>query len=651
MNQYGESGVIKIMDKKNIIKNSKIMLIALMAITISSALFATCNAHNLTDEVTPSSIEPRQTYYFNVLNETCNVYVEYDGSLTIEYFIEFQNTGSTAIRYVDIGFPTGNYVLSSVNATITTGGGTTVHPVTDIDHAPKDILEHGVTADLDPYAIPGGSTETFYLIGINRHMLFEDSVDSTKASFEFVPTWFGVSSQIQNYNLTFYFPANELDGTQLKWHEKSWSEWKEPETGLKNFTDPLEQRLFYNWYYSSISQGPYQFGASFPKSWVASGVVQLNPMATLIVWIVLSVFGGITVLVSSIYLIVKYKKRKRMQYYPPVRKKPNPFQSVGCCCFIAVAAGLYFGIDFLYYVDFSSVIFIGSLVLIVAAFVFIAYFIARAIDKKRVKYKKPKLSIECVGVNKNLTVPEAAIIKNTPLGRVIFLILFGMMRKQLIELEETDPIKFKKTKKLFTENLRSMPEKERKIRDYELDIYEAITSTGKFNETLLKKAMVGMIKKTHKKMVGFDLKATKEYHDNMMVKAWNQIKNTKGDLKFDEIADQFAYTVLDDEFDEKSKDVYTGRRIYMPYWYYRPYHYWYMRPGGHSVGSGLGRVAGTPFSGGSGGFMGASQFANSIATGLQNISNNIATNVSSFFNSIVSKIGRASCRERVCHRV
>ncbi|MBD3185596.1 hypothetical protein GF325_02110 [Candidatus Bathyarchaeota archaeon] len=571
-------------------------------------------------------------YDFDVTNETVNIFVQYNGLLKVEYYITF-DVDDGPIEYIDLGLPQG-LDRSTAVANITVGGMDYQIAKSDIGPPDRSYIDHGTTIYLgNSREIFPGEQGTLHFIGNLSNMLYKDSQNKSKASFKFAPTWFDNSIGgyfVQDYQVTFYFPPNEVDGSQLRWHEINDPDWKEPTYGLANFTNPLEQRLYYRWYYSSISHEKHVFGASFPVSWVADGVVQPNPAVTNAIWTALVIFGGITVAISAVYLVSKYQKKRKTQYYPPVQKKKNPLGGMVCCGFWVMII-----LVVVFFEHLATILFALSIGLVVGAFAFIAYFVARWIDKRRIKYEKPKLSIECAGVNKNLTVPESAILKNTPLGRVIFLILFGMMKKELISIESEKPLLFGREKKLFLDNLRKMDEKGRKIRDYELDIYEAIDpKTKKMRESKLKDALIKMIKKVHKKMVGFDLQATITYHENLMKKAWKQVHDSKGEINLDEIEEEFEYMLLDDEFEDKAPRVFGHRPVLVPHWY-RSY-YWWRRPGvitgipGRGVGTLGGRIGGASFNMGS--------FANSIATGLENVSNNIATNVSNFFNSIVSKV-------------
>ncbi|MHA1680753.1 MAG: hypothetical protein ACTSUE_07080 [Promethearchaeota archaeon] len=631
----------KKMGKKMNVKKKHVISLAFILCAISCISYAFSNYNGTTRLQAPggslstSTITPK-AYDFDVLNETVNVFVNYNGLLTVEYYLTIEpNAGSSAIDYIDLGFPYAGLDRPGAIATMTIGA-TTYNILNDDIEAPdKNYIQYGTTIHLvGSNRIDFGETGTLHFIGNVSGALYTDSQNRSMASFKFAPTWFDPNYggyTIHNYNLTFYFPANENEGSLLKYHQIDDPDWKVPAVGFRNGTFfsgwPLQQRLYYNWDYASIDQEKHVFGASLPKSWLASGVVKVNPAIANAIYWGLTIFGIVTVLVSSIYLSAKYKQKMRTHYYPPVQKKKNPLSGVLCCGFWIAVMVIFFNID-----QLEIIIFAFSIGSIVAGFAFIAYFLARSIDKRRKEYIKPKMSIECVGVNKNLTVPEAAIIKNTPLGKVIFLIIFGLMKKQLISVEGIDPIRFKKSQKLYTDNLRKMDEKGRKIRDYEIDFYEAIDDkTGIIKEAKLKSLLIKMIKKVYKKMVGFELKATVVYHDGLMVKAWAQVRRSKGDVDLDAIEKEFEYMMLDDDFEGKSKAVFSNRRIFVPYWYNS--YYWWRHPG---------MIVGTPRSGVGGRISGATfnmgAFSNSIASGIQNITNNIATNVSTFFNGIINAV-------------
>jgi hypothetical protein len=97
-----------------------------------------------------------QSYSFAVPTEDVQVYWNPDGSLTIDYTFVFQNdSGASAIDYVDVGVPNANYELGSVTADI---GGRTL---TDIQTSP--YVDPGVAVGLGSASIGGGQSGTLHV--------------------------------------------------------------------------------------------------------------------------------------------------------------------------------------------------------------------------------------------------------------------------------------------------------------------------------------------------------------------------------------------------------------------------------------------------------------------------------------------------------
>jgi hypothetical protein len=141
---------------------------------------------------------------------------------------------SEVLDVADIGFLTSAYVFESVKAKITTGGGTkTWHDLPGSSISRSPYVQNGVAVDFGSYDIAPGGEQILYVEANNPRVLYSDSVNSSKASFEFTPTWFDSSyagSTMDVLNVTLYFPPNELDGSQLKYHSKP-SPWYVPESG------------------------------------------------------------------------------------------------------------------------------------------------------------------------------------------------------------------------------------------------------------------------------------------------------------------------------------------------------------------------------------------------------------------------------------
>jgi len=72
-------------------------------------------------------------YDFKLVNETVHVYPQADASVLINYSITFENYG-TDFEYIDIGFPSQYYLLSSVTAYWSLNGAPFVE-LTSISHS------------------------------------------------------------------------------------------------------------------------------------------------------------------------------------------------------------------------------------------------------------------------------------------------------------------------------------------------------------------------------------------------------------------------------------------------------------------------------------------------------------------------------------
>ncbi len=119
-----------------------------------------------------------QNYGFSIPRFHCTATVNHDRSLEIEYEIEFTcRAGCHAIDIIDIGFPTEDYDIGSIEASVDDVSSKRIYRSTYIDN--------GVEVHLGNSTIYGGSSAVFRLIGVNPNMVFRDMEDDGYASVEF----------------------------------------------------------------------------------------------------------------------------------------------------------------------------------------------------------------------------------------------------------------------------------------------------------------------------------------------------------------------------------------------------------------------------------------------------------------------------------
>ncbi len=469
------------------------------------------------------------TYYFEVPREVVTVTVNADSSIDIDYKITFQNSPSAdAIDIVDVGFPSNDYDLGSITATLDG------RPLSGI--RPSEYIDIGVEVPLGEYAIAPGDAGTLHVRGRNYRMVYEDDEDEAYASCVFSPTWFGedFTYGATHLTMTFVFPPG-VSAEQPRWHE---DEGGEP---TRMFIQ--DGRVHYVWDRADASPSEqYYFGISFPRTAVAE--VRSRPR-----------FGWIASLITT------------------------GAQFCGC----AVPIGI---------------------------FLLIAIFGIVHKRRRRMKYFPPKAKVEGVGIKRGLNAPEAALLLERPLDKVLTLILFGLIKKGAVAVTSQDPLKLKK-----------LPFKENGLRPYEKAFLASLKGDGTLDEKKLKSAVVAMLKAVGKKMKGFSHAETVAYYRKIVQTAWRLVEEGKTPaVKADEFTNSLEWTMLDDNFGGRTREVFGGFNVPAPYWWGRA------MPAAPTAGVPGGALNMPTLPGAS--------FANAVVGRVEGFANNIVSSVESFTGGV-----------------
>ncbi len=252
-----------------------------------------------------------QTYQFSVPKETVDVYFNEDGTLSLSYEFWFENSANASpIDFIDIGVPTPNYDLSSVQAYING------IQITSIEKSP--YVDNGIALGLGGYAIPPGETGivTVFIPNI-RGVLYVDSSDANYVSAVFSPTWFSSEyvSGFTEMTVTFHLPQ-AVNPDEPRWHQSPGSFPSEPQTGFDS-----EGRIIYSWYNPhAFASVQYKFGASFPKQYIPESAIVAQSINLDFVFSLLSnlICFGIPALFifMFVYAFIKGQRRK-FEYLPP----------------------------------------------------------------------------------------------------------------------------------------------------------------------------------------------------------------------------------------------------------------------------------------------------------------------------------------------
>lgn len=255
-----------------------------------------------------------QDYYFAVEKQTMDVFVNEDGSLSIEYYFTFLNQpGAHPIDYVDVGLPNNNYVLNSITADI---NGT---PLSDISRS--DYIDIGVAVGLGSDAIQPGERGTLHVfVGTINKSLYPSDVQANEdyASFEISPTWFGSQYVTGNTDMTvtLYLPLG-LNSDEPRYHIPSnWPGEDQPESGFDNAGG-----IYYMWHSTNANAyTQYTFGASFPARVVPESQIVTAPAITFDIeqlCPVLICLGFAGFFILSIYSATVGARKRKLKYLPP----------------------------------------------------------------------------------------------------------------------------------------------------------------------------------------------------------------------------------------------------------------------------------------------------------------------------------------------
>ena len=264
-----------------------------------------------------------QEYSFSTDEEYVTVHVQKDGSVDIDYMINFTNYGY--LDGIDIGCPNEYYDLTTAWAEIEIDGA---------KYAPLELrespyVEIGVaveftSATMDALSTSGTPFTLRFHIN-NPHMVYENELVEGGAGIRFRPTWFDADFQQGDTGLlvaSIYFPEGFDNASAAVYLENQpWTSFGlEPSSGLY-----LAQWIAYGVSSGELSSGDYDVGVGFPAAYVdryytepATDVFgdllgSLGELCiTLFPVIIVAVIVGLTAWASA-----RSKKKRATDYFEP----------------------------------------------------------------------------------------------------------------------------------------------------------------------------------------------------------------------------------------------------------------------------------------------------------------------------------------------
>ena len=478
-----------------------------------------------------------QDYSFSVPRNYSDVYVNYDGSITIRYQITFTcDFAAHPIDIVDIGLPNDSYDISSAKAWINS------RPISEI--YPSTYIGTGVEVHLGAGTIQPGQTGTLIFQIGNPRMVFTDDEKPDYASVEFSPTWYGSSFTHDATDLivSFHFPKG-VGPDETVYHYKQFDTWSYDDQG----------NIVFTWRDTNASPSKqYMFGVSFPKMYV--GTVYEPYHEPLIYSFFKIIFGIILFFLNPVFLF-----------------------------FFFIFAMIFFS--------------------------------AYQNRRRKLKYFPPAVSIEGVGIKRGLKAPEAAMILELPLNKVITMVLFGLLKKGFVRVEGDEKPKVFKIEGKDKAGLSN----------YEVEFLKSLKPEGGIDKKKLRKAMVDMIKDVNKKIKGFSRRETKDYYKNIVELAWKHVETAKTpELIGKEWEDKLEWILMDQDYGPKMEETFGGRDIVLPRWWGNYY------GGGHVTRTS--KPIGGEMKGGM--KVPGAEMANRMVTGMESFSGKFISNVESFISGV-----------------
>ncbi len=247
-------------------------------------------------------------------------------------------------------------------------------------------------------------------------------------------------------------------------------------------------------------------------------------------------------------------------------------------------------------------------------------------QRRKLQYIPPRIGIEGHGIKRGLTAVEAAVLMEEPLDKVMTMTLFGVIKKGAAQVVTRDPLKIQVTD----------PQPEG-LHDYEIAFLNAMKlDDPRQRQTGLQNMMIALIKSVGEKMKGFSGKETKDYYKSIMEQAWQQVETAQTpDVKGQKFDENLEWTMLDRNYDDRSRRVFTGP-IFVPMWWghydptYRP-----ISTGGFGQPA-TPTAASVPSAGRGSSALPGADLAASVVGGVQSFSGNVLGGLNAFTSRVTN---------------
>jgi len=477
-------------------------------------------------------------------NEYAEIWINpEDGTIDLLYNISLTLNSGSAINYVYIGQPTGDF-------TIGTAEDQQGHTLSTSDASSGS--DYKVRMDLNS-PLTAGQTVRFSLTTNVAGMIWEDTQNPGNVGIQFTPTWWDEAS-VLDLRVLIVLPSGvtqDMVKTSVDWDN----------------IQSEDGRLAVYWERSLSPGQKADFGVSFPKEYVDVYETRDAVSEFLQEYLgVLLLFGLVGVGVVAVLIIA--------------RKSP---------------------------------------------------------------YKKPTIGVEALGIRRGLTAVEASYLLDMKPTQIVTEILYSLLKKRAVWAEAGVPVLKLRIMDAF-KNKTGTPEVT--LRYYEIDFLNAIKDDAVLDEEKLAQTIMFLRRTVEEKLRGYCRRDTIDYYRKIVTRAWEQVEQAgTAELSSKVYDEQLLWLLLDPNVKARTEKAFDNLAFEpSPFWlwYWYSYRHYHPRPTYEPNIKTPNEAAKPPTIPGA-------DFANDIATAVENTSNNIVTNLEKFANSILPIAPPKSSRKPAHH--
>jgi hypothetical protein len=376
-------------------------------------------------------------------------------------------------------------------------------------------------------------------------MVYQDTTDAERASLQMIPTWFDSQLQVGTTHLKMavHLPPG-VAPDEVTFHDE-----RNRYQQVLLFGEGEQQHVVLGWDFPTqrLSQNNPKIGISFPKR-VMDRVVTMSAFGLLVKWFTdhpeIQFFSGLALTVLLIVTFLRFS------------------HGTGWILLLLLGGALILTIMQ------SPALHLGAWLPMIGLFAWNE----RVLWKRKQSYLPAIAEVEGGGIKRGLTAPQAAVILELPLGKVLTLVIFGMLKKGLVTMTSAEPLMVE-----VGERYRGSPKQRMKeasnagvvIHDYEHPFLDQLLRADgdPVEQIKLQVPLKKLVDTTARRMKGFDLSHTIAYYRRIVERAWREAESIQEiELRDEAVNRNLDWMMMDPNWGDRFDDWGRYGDSYRPSW-------------------------------------------------------------------------------------